>query len=122
LQWSDDEVGPVTQEDPMSSTRTRIAASIAAAAGIAALAAAPASAAAPDTGCMRAGIATLKDAGLLSTVARNGVSVGTAVSLGVAPRNGVPAGFTLDTVIPFSTLLADHRAGSDSIFIYPWCG
>ena len=51
---------------------------------------------------MRNGIATLKSAGLLTTVAQNGVSVGTAVSLGVAPRNGLPEGFTLDTVIPFS--------------------
>ena len=105
----------------MSSTRTRIAASIAAAAGIAALAAAPAQAAAPDTGCMRAGIATLKGAGLLSAVAKDGVSVGTAVSLGVTARNGLPDGVTADTVISFPTLLADHRAGDDSIFVYPWC-
>ncbi len=42
VQRSDDEVGPRTQEETMSSTRTRIAASIIAAAGIAALAAAPA--------------------------------------------------------------------------------
>jgi len=105
----------------MSSTRTRIAASIAAAAGIAALAAAPAQAA-PDTECQQAGIATLRDAGLLSAVAKNGVSVGTAVTLGVAPRDGLPEGVTLDTVISYSTLLADHRAGDDSIFVYPWCG
>jgi hypothetical protein len=106
----------------MSSTRTRIAASIAATAGIAALAAAPAMAATPDVACQKAGIKTLQSAGLLSSVAKNGVSVGTAVSLGVAPRNGLPEGFTLDTVISFPTLLADHRAGSDSIFVYPWCG
>ena len=104
----------------MSSTRTRIAASIAAAAGIAALAAAPAQAA-PDTACLRAGISTLKGAGLLPTVAKNGVTVGTAVSLGVTARNGLPDGFTADTVISFSTLLADHRAGENSIFVYPWC-
>lgn len=77
--------------------------------------------AAPDTACQRAGIATLKSAGLLPTVAKNGVSVATAVSLGVTPRNGLPDGVTLDTVIPFSALLADHRAGADSIFVYPWC-
>jgi len=105
----------------MSSTRTRIAAGLATAAGIAVLAAAPAQAATPDVSCQKAGIKTLQSAGLLSSVAANGVSVGTAVSLGVAPRNGLPDGFTLDTVIPFSTLLADHRAGADSIFIYPWC-
>ncbi len=105
----------------MSSTRTRVAASLAAAAGIAALAAAPAQAA-QDTQCIRNGIATLKSAGLFTTVAQNGVSVGTAVSLGVAPRNGLPEGYTLDTVIPFPALLADHRAGANSVFVYPWCG
>ncbi len=105
------------------STRTRIAASVcaAAAAGASILGTAPAQAATPDTECMRAGIATLKAAGLHSLVAKNGVTVRTAVSLGVAPRNGLPAGFTLDTVIPYSTLLADHRAGGSSIFVYPWC-
>ncbi len=106
----------------MSSTRTRIAASIAAAAGIAALAAAPAQAATPDTNCLQAGIATLKAVGLHSAVAKDGITVGTAVSVGVTARNGLPEGFTLDTVIPYSTLLADHRAGDDSIFVYPWCG
>ena len=105
----------------MSSTRTRIAASIAAAAGIAALAAAPASAATPDVSCQQAGIKTLQGAGLLSSVAKNGVTVGTAVSLGVTARDGLPEGFTADTVISFPTLLADHRAGDDSIFVYPWC-
>ena len=37
-------------------------------------------------------------------------------------RDGLPDGFTVDTVIPYSTLLADHRAGENSIFVYPWCG
>jgi len=106
----------------MSNTRTRIAASLAATAGIAALAAAPAMAATPDVTCQQAGIKTLQGAGLLSSVAKNGVTVATAVKLGVAPRDGLPAGFTLDTVISFPTLLADHRAGADSIFIYPWNG
>lgn len=106
----------------MSNTRTRIAASVAAAAAIAAVAAAPASAASADGRCQAAGIATLKEIGAFKAVRDNGVSVGTAVSLGVAPRNGLPEGFTLDTVIPFHTLLADHRAGDDSLFIYPWCG
>lgn len=106
----------------MSSTRTRIAASIAAAAGIAALAAAPASAAPADGRCQAAGIATLKAVGAFTEVRDNGISVGTAVSFGVAPRGALPEGVTLETVIPFHTLLADHRAGGDSIFIYPWCG
>ena len=104
------------------STRTRIAAAtFVAAAGASVLIAAPAQAATPDTACMRAGIKTLQGAGLLSSVAKNGVTVGTAVSLGVTPRNGLPDGFTLDTVISFPTLLADHRAGANSIFVYPWC-
>jgi hypothetical protein len=106
----------------MSSTRTRIAAATfvtAAAAGV--LVATPAQAATPDTACMQAGIATLKAVGLHSAVAKNGISVAAAVSFGVAPRNGLPEGVTLDTVIPYSTLLADHRAGANSIFVYPWC-
>ena len=102
-------------------TRTRVAAALAATAGAAVLVSAPAQAA-PDTDCMRAGIATLKAVGLHSAVAKNGITVGTAVSVGVTARNGLPQGFTLDTVIPYSTLLADHRAGDDSIFVYPWCG
>ena len=106
----------------MSSTRTRIAASLAAAAGIAALAAAPASAAPADGRCQAAGIATLKAVGEFTNVRDNGISVATAVSFGVAPRDGLPAGVTLDTVIPFHTLLADHCAGDESIFVYPWCG
>jgi hypothetical protein len=104
----------------MASTRIRIAASVAAAAGIAALAAAPASAARPDTDCQRAGMNFLKDAGLFSSVAANGLKVSTAVSVGVAPRDGLPEGITLDTMLPLSTVLADHRAGANSIFIYPW--
>jgi len=105
------------------STRTRIAAAtFVAAAGASVLVAAPAQAATPDTSCMQAGIATLKAVGLHSAVAKNGIPVGTAVSVGVTARNGLPQGFTLDTVIPYSTLLADHRAGDDSIFVYPWCG
>ena len=51
------------------------------------------------------------------------MSVATAVSLGVTPRGGVlPEGITLDTVIDYKTLVADHRAGANSIFVYPWCG
>ena len=106
----------------MSSTRTRIAATLAAAAGVAALAAAPAQAATTTDGrCQAAGIATLKSIDAFKAVQKDGVSVATAVSLGVTPRDGLPEGFTLDTVIPFQTLLADHRAGDASIFIYPWC-
>ena len=74
----------------MSSTRTRIAASLAATAGIAALAAAPAMAATPDLACQQAGIATLKALGLHSSVAKNGITVGTAVSLGVRRATACP--------------------------------
>ncbi|MFQ6171854.1 hypothetical protein ACK8HX_09630 [Oryzobacter sp. R7] len=103
----------------MTRTRTRLATVAVAALGATLLAAAPAQAA--DGQCQAAGIATLKSIDAFKAVRDNGVSVATAVSLGVAPRNGLPEGFTLDTVIPFQTLLADHRAGDDSIFIYPWC-
>ncbi|MEO5608025.1 MAG: hypothetical protein ABIQ61_13385 [Ornithinibacter sp.] len=103
----------------MTKTRTRIAATLAAAAGVAAIAASPAQAA-PDTSCMKAGISTLKSAGLLQSVAKDGITVGTAVSVGVGVREGnaVPA---LNTVISYSALLADHRAGANSYFTYPWC-
>ena len=105
----------------MTRTRARLAAAAAIAAlGGTLVAVAPAQAA--DGRCQAAGIATLKSIGQFKNVRDNGISVGTAVSLGVAPRNGLPEGFTLDTVIPFQTLLADHRAGDKSIFLYPWCG
>ena len=103
------------------STRTRIAAAtFVVAAGASVLVAAPAQAA-PDTACMRAGIATLKGAGLLSAVAKNGVPISAAVSLGVTVRPGADISGVPDP-IPFSLLLADHRAGDASLFVYPWCG
>ena len=78
-----------------------------------ALAASPASAAEsgsrPDTDCMRAGIGVLKEAGLFSAVA-----VGVTVRSG-ADISGVP------NPIPLSVVLADHRAGDNSLFVYPWC-
>jgi hypothetical protein len=80
---------------------------------------APASAR-PDTACMRAGMTTLKQAGVFSSVARNGLPVSTAVSLGVTPRAGADLSAVPDP-IPLSLLLADHRAGSHSLFVYPWC-
>ena len=104
----------------MSAT-TRTAAAALAAAGLAVTGAATASAAAPDTECMRAGISTLKDAGLLSAVAKDGLPVADAVALGVTPREGTDVS-ALPAVLPFSTVLADHRAGDDSLFVYPWCG
>jgi hypothetical protein len=74
----------------------------------------------PDTSCMRAGIATLKSAGLFSTVARDGLPIATAVSVGVVPRAGTDVA-ALPDPLPLSVVLADHRAGSSSLFIYPWC-
>ena len=59
--------------------------------------------------------------GEFKNVRDNGISVATAVGFGVTARDGLPEGVTGETVIPFHTLLADHRAGGDSIFVYPWC-
>jgi hypothetical protein len=74
----------------------------------------------PDVACMQAGIQTLQSAHLLDDVARSGIAIGTAVSLGVTIRPGADiAG--VPNPIPFQVLLADHRAGSASLFAYPWC-
>jgi hypothetical protein len=73
-----------------------------------------------DTSCMRAGMATLKQAGLFTTVARSGLPIGAALSLGVTPRPGADLSGVPDP-IPLPVLLADHRAGIRSLFIYPWC-
>ena len=101
---------------------TRTAAAVLASAGLAVAGATSASAAhTPDTDCMRAGLATLKGAGLLPTVAKNGLPVADAVALGVVPREGTDVS-ALPEVLPFSVVLADHRAGGDSLFVYPWCG
>ena len=84
--------------------------------------AAPAGAASakPDTSCMRAGIATLKSVGLFTSVARDGLPIATAVAVGVTPRPGTDVA-SLPDPLPLSVVLADHRAGSSSLFIYPWC-
>ena len=74
----------------------------------------------PDTSCMQAGIAALRGAGLLDDAARGGVPVSLAVSLGVTVRPGADLAGLVDP-IPFSTVLADHRAGDSSLFLYPWC-
>ena len=74
----------------------------------------------PDTGCQRAGIKTLRSAGLLDDVARSGLPIAAAVSLGVAPRAGTDVA-ALPDPLPLSVVLADHRAGDNSLFIYPWC-
>jgi hypothetical protein len=100
----------------------RIASAAAVTAAAAALLVVPAgpASAAQDTECMRAGIAALKSAGALSQVARSGLPIATAVSLGVTPRAGTDVS-ALPDPLPLSVVLADHRAGDNSLFIYPWC-
>ena len=74
----------------------------------------------PDTECMRAGMATLREAGLLDDAARGGVPSSLAAALGVTVRPGADISGVPDP-IPFHVLLADHRAGGGSLFVYPWC-
>ncbi|HET6746335.1 MAG TPA: hypothetical protein VFH90_10885 [Candidatus Limnocylindria bacterium] len=74
----------------------------------------------PDVACMQSGIKTLQGAGLLDDVARGGIAIDTAVSLGVTVRAGADIS-GVPNPIPFSLLLADHRAGDSSAFVYPWC-
>jgi len=96
-------------------------AAAAALASTAILSTAGAASASPDTSCMRAGISTLRSAGLLPSVAKNGVDLTYAVEkLGVTVRPGADIS-GVPNPVPFSLLLADHRAGADSLFIYPWC-
>jgi hypothetical protein len=78
-------------------------------------------AAKPDTACQKAGIKTLQAAGLLDDVARHGLPITTAVGLGVTVRPGADIS-GLPAVLPLPLVLADHRAGDHSLFVYPWCG
>lgn len=80
----------------------------------------PASAATPDVSCQQAGIKTLQSARLLDDVARGGITIETAVGLGVTVRPGADIS-GVPNPIPFSLLLADHRSGDSSAFVYPWC-
>jgi hypothetical protein len=73
-----------------------------------------------DTGCMKAGLRALKGAGLLPQVAREGLPISKAVALGVKPRGGTDVA-SLPDPLPLSLVLADHRAGDTSLFVYPWC-
>ena len=77
-------------------------------------------AAKPDVACMQAGIRTLQSARLLDDVARGGIAIETAVSLGVTVRPGADIS-GVPNPIPLPLLLADHRAGDSSAFVYPWC-
>ncbi|WP_323097672.1 hypothetical protein [Intrasporangium sp. YIM S08009] len=73
-----------------------------------------------DTACMRAGMNTLKSLGVFPHVAAKGLPISTALAVGVTPRPGADISGVPDP-IPLSLLLADHRAGSHSLFVYPWC-
>ena len=95
-------------------------AAAAALASAAVLTTAGSASASPDTACMRAGMATLKSAGLFSTVAKSGLPIEVAVSVGVKPRPGTDLS-AVPNPIPLSVVLADHRAGHSSLFVYPWC-
>jgi hypothetical protein len=74
----------------------------------------------PDTACMQAGMSTLRSLGLLDDVARDGLAIATAVSVGVTPRAGTDVA-SLPDPLPLKVVLADHRAGDSSLFVYPWC-
>ena len=105
----------------MLPSRTALALAGLATLGATTLTATPAQAATrPDTACMRAGLATLKSAGLLSSVAKSGLPIATAVSVGVVPREGTDVA-ALPDPLPLSVVLADPRAGDSSLFVYPWC-
>lgn len=82
---------------------------------------APAASASADSSCLRAGMATLRGAGLVDDVARGGLPIALAVSLGVEPREGTDVG-ALPDPLPLSVVLRDHLAGDGSLFVYPWCG
>jgi hypothetical protein len=76
--------------------------------------------AAQDTACLRAGMSTLRSVGLLDDVARDGLPIAAAVSVGVTPRAGTDVS-QLPDPLPLTVVLADHRAGDSSLFVYPWC-
>ena len=110
----------MTQHPNPIRRRAAVATACALGAGLVALPASPASAT-PDTSCMRSGIKTLQSAGLLDDVARGGLPIAMAVDLGVAVRPGASLAGIPDP-LPLSLILADHRAGANSVFLYPWCG
>lgn len=98
---------------------TRVAAALALV-GSAVLVPAASASAAPDTACMRAGMNALKGLGVFSAVAKDGLPISTAVAVGVTPRAGTDVA-SLPDPLPLSVVLADHRAGDKSLFVYPWC-
>ena len=107
----------------MTRTRTRLAIATAAStvAAIGTVLVPGTAQAAPDTTCQKAGIKTLQGAGLLDDVARDGLPIADAVDLGVTVREGADLSGVPDP-LPLSLILADHRAGTSSLFVYPWEG
>jgi hypothetical protein len=104
--------------------RTQLAALAALGAAVAVTAIPSAASAAPsrpDTACQRAGITTLQSAGLLDDVARGGLPISLALDLGVTVRSASTDVSALPDPLPLSLILADHRAGASSVFVYPWC-
>ena len=89
-------------------------------AGLAVLTTAGSASARPDTDCQRAGMNALKSLGAFPAVAKGGLPISTAVGLGVTPRAGTDVA-ALPDPLPLSVVLADHRAGQGSLFVYPWC-
>lgn len=93
---------------------------LAAAAALAGATTATAAPARPDTACQKAGMNTLRSLGLLDDVARDGLPISLAVSRGVTVRPGADIS-GVPNPIPLKVVLADHRAGDSSLFVYPWC-
>jgi hypothetical protein len=108
----------------MTRTRTRLAIATAATtvAALGTVLVPGAAQAAPDTTCQKAGIKALQGAGALDDVARDGLPIADAVALyGVTVRPGADITDVPDP-LPLSLILADHRAGTSSLFVYPWDG
>ena len=104
-----------------SRLRFRTAACVLSLAGTLAVVGVPTAAQAkPDTDCQRAGMEALKGLGAFSAVARDGLPIATAVAVGVTPRAGTDVA-ALPDPLPLAVILADHRAGESSLFVYPWC-
>ncbi|HSK94451.1 MAG TPA: hypothetical protein VLA76_10400 [Candidatus Angelobacter sp.] len=102
--------------------RRKLTLAVAAAALAVTAIAGPVAAARPDVECQRAGITFLRENGLLAAVARDGLTIEAAVGAGVGVRDPENTDLSaLPNPLPFSLILADHRAGSNSIFTYPWC-
>jgi hypothetical protein len=69
---------------------------------------------------MRVGLNFLQSLNALPYIAKNGVPIQIVFDYGATQRPGSDLS-TLPDPIPLSVLLADHRAGDNSVFICPWC-